>query len=674
VRRSDSLPELLCPAGSMECLYAAVMGGADAIYVGGKRFGARAYASNFDEEELRRAVNYCHLHGVKLYVTVNTLIEDSELSSALEYCSYLYSIGADAVIVADVGLISLLHRHLPELELHASTQLSVHNASGAEAAFEMGCSRVVPARELSRANIETLTERTRAEVEVFLHGALCVCHSGQCLFSSLVGGRSGNRGECAQPCRLPYGKGEYPLSLRDLCLAGHIRELIDSGVASLKIEGRMKSADYVYTVARIYRRLLDEGRDARPEEQEELRRAFSRGGFTDGYFTGKLSGGMLGIRTDADKQDSRSVSGKVFEPIRTSVRACASFRLGAPATLTLYNSKKRVTVTGDTPTEAINAPLTENALRARISKMGGTLLTLAEDDIEIDLDEGINLSPAAINALRRKAVERFEDSRRGEEPITIPALRFKKHKAQPLRAATLMREATFSDELCSKFDIVFLPLFSEDSALAGVKGVHLPAVITDSELPSVKKRLAEVSRLGIKFAEIGNVGQISLALEAGLTPCGGFRLNITNRQTAEYFSELGVKHLTLSPELTLPKARDVGGGVIVYGRIPLMITERCFTKDSFGCERCDNAALTDRRGERFPIMREHPHRSVILNSVVTYMGDRQRELRAAGMQSLHFLFTCERAEEALAALSAFDAERPLDGKPVRRMGRRDAKQ
>lgn len=674
MRRSDKLPELLCPAGSTECLYAAVTGGADAIYVGGKRFGARAYASNFDDEEMRRAVNYCHLHGVKLYVTVNTLIEDSELPAALEYCSYLYSIGVDAVIVADVGLIAMLHRHLPELELHASTQLSVHNALGAEAAYDMGCRRVVPARELSLSNIKALTDGTRAEVEVFLHGALCVCHSGQCLFSSLVGGRSGNRGECAQPCRLPYGKGEYSLSLRDLCLAGHIRELIDSGVASLKIEGRMKSADYVYTVSRIYRRLLDEGRNARPEEQEELRRAFSRGGFTDGYFTGKLGKNMLGVRSDADKQDSRAIRGKTFEPIRTPVRAKASFKLGEPSTLTFYNDEKSVAVTGDEPVAAINAPLTKDALISRLSKMGNTMLSLSPDHIEIRLEDGLNLSPAAINALRRSAAERFEDSSRCKDPINIPSIESKRYESEPLRTATIMRPHTLSQELSQEFDVIFLPLFSDDEELSRVNGVHLPSVIMDSELPAAKKRLEEAAGLGIKYAEISNVGQISPVLEAGLIPCGGFRLNITNRRTAEYFSSLGVKNLTLSPELTLPKSRDVGGGAIVYGRIPLMITERCFTKDSFGCDMCDKAALTDRKGEKFPILREHPHRSVILNSAITYMGDKQRDLRAAGLNNLHFLFTTESAAEALSAIRAFNAERPLEGKPVRRMGRRDSKQ
>ena len=277
MRRKDNLPELLAPAGDFECLVAAVKGGADAVYIGGKMFSARAYAKNFDVDEIKRAVTYCHLHRVKLYVTMNILIFGSELSEAVAFAKELYRAGVDALIVADVGLICALRREVPDFELHASTQMSVNNSIGADLAYDLGCTRVVLARELSGKNMKDVTEKCKAETEVFLHGALCVCHSGQCLFSSMIGGRSGNRGECAQPCRLPYNNGKYILSLSDLSLAEHITELIDSGVASLKIEGRMKSPDYVYTVTSIYRRLLDENRNSSKAENSKLERAFSRG-------------------------------------------------------------------------------------------------------------------------------------------------------------------------------------------------------------------------------------------------------------------------------------------------------------------------------------------------------------------------------------------------------------
>ena len=236
MKRKNNLPELLAPAGSFECLLAAVEAGADAVYVGGKKFGARAYAKNFDLDELSSAVRYCHLHGVKLYVTVNTLVLDLEMADVVEYAARLWEIGVDALIISDLGALAEIKKQVPDLELHASTQMSIHNTAGADAACGMGCVRAVLARELSLSDIRSVVENSRAEVEVFLHGALCVCHSGQCLFSSLVGGRSGNRGECAQPCRLPYNNGKYALSLKDLSSASLVRELVDSGVASLKIE------------------------------------------------------------------------------------------------------------------------------------------------------------------------------------------------------------------------------------------------------------------------------------------------------------------------------------------------------------------------------------------------------------------------------------------------------
>ena len=251
MKRETDLPELLAPAGSMEALYAAVQGGADAVYLGGKSFGARAFAKNFDAEAMKEAVRYCHIHGVRVYVTVNTLVYEREIETWLAYCRSLYAMGVDALIVTDLGGISLLRKYLPDMELHASTQMGIHNSEGVAAAAALGLRRAVVARECSLADLSLMAERAPLELEVFLHGALCVCHSGQCLFSSLVGGRSGNRGECAQPCRLPYGEGKYPLSLKDLSLATHITELIGAGVSSLKIEGRMKSADYVFGVTRI---------------------------------------------------------------------------------------------------------------------------------------------------------------------------------------------------------------------------------------------------------------------------------------------------------------------------------------------------------------------------------------------------------------------------------------
>jgi len=300
------LPELLAPAGSYEALEAAVAGGADAVYLGGTMLNARMNAANFDDDEMQRALKFAHSNGVRIFVTLNTAVLDRELDAAVRYAAKLCGWGVDALIIADLGLASLINKYVPELPLHASTQVSGHNSYAAKFLCERGFERMVAAREMSREGLRELVEKSPIEIECFIHGAYCVSHSGQCLMSWVQGGRSGNRGECAQPCRMKYNGG-YPLSLKDLTLSDHVPELIDIGVSSLKIEGRMKSPDYVYGVTRIWRRLLDERRSANKNEAETLTKLFSRSGFTDGYFTSNIGTHMLGVRTDSDKSASRTV-------------------------------------------------------------------------------------------------------------------------------------------------------------------------------------------------------------------------------------------------------------------------------------------------------------------------------------------------------------------------------
>jgi len=301
-------PELLVPAGSPEALDAAINAGADAIYFGGTLFNARMNAANFDDAAVCRAAEKCRANNVRSYITFNTLILDRELDAALKYAEFLYSAGVDALILADRGLAALIHDEMPDFELHASTQMSGHNTDAAKYLAGAGFSRMVCAREMSFESISKLVADSPIEIEMFVHGAHCVSHSGQCLMSSVIGGRSGNRGECAQPCRLGYN-GSFPLSLKDMCLAGHITEITSSGVASLKIEGRMKSPSYVYGVASIYRKLLDEDRNAEPRDIKKLAELFSRGGFTDGYFTHKISDSMLGVRSENDKSATKKAGG-----------------------------------------------------------------------------------------------------------------------------------------------------------------------------------------------------------------------------------------------------------------------------------------------------------------------------------------------------------------------------
>lgn len=672
------LPELLAPAGDFECLVAAVRGGADAVYIGGKEFSARAYAKNFEIEEIKKAVSYCHLHGVKLYVTMNILVYDNEMDEALSFAEALYLAGVDALIIADLGLIGRIRQRLPDFELHASTQMSIHNSVGADIAYDLGCSRVVLARELSGDNMREVTEVCKAETEVFLHGALCVCHSGQCLFSSMIGGRSGNRGECAQPCRLPYNDGKYVLSLSDLSLAKHIKELISYGISSLKIEGRMKSPDYVYTVTSIYRGLLDENRDSSKKEDQRLAAAFSRSGFTDGYFTNNTFGKMTGIRTEEDKRISKNTEKGDFTPDRIPVKAKVQILKGAESVMTLsykYSDSRSVTVRGAEAQDAISAPLTVSGVKERLAKMGNTFLSLLPEDIELTLDDGVNMSPSLLNALRRSAVEEFESFERKSLPEANSV-----NNELPKSSVSIKRSALFYNpsalrdvdvEDLSYFDAVFAPLSEYPSCASRANGIYIPPVIMENELEDVRKMMKSASESGALYALVGNLSHVALAREYSLTPVGDIRLNACNADTARTLKGIGVAHLILSAELTAKQARDIGDGVVVYGRLPLMITEKCFMKDNFGCDRCGKCSLTDRKGVKFPMMREYKHRNIIFNSACTYMGDKTNELSFKDGAIRHFIFSIENTSEILSVIDAFKKgkEYPLKG-AFRRMGKR----
>jgi len=668
--RRAGIPELLAPAGSFEALVAAIEAGADAVYVGGKSFGARAFAKNFDMDELNRAAVYTRLHGKKLYVTVNTLILDKEIEALTEYARALRKISPNAIIAADLGVIKIFREIAPEIEIHASTQMTIHNSIGADEAYRLGCKRVVLARELSLESIKTTTEACLPEVEIFLHGALCVSVSGQCLMSSLVGGRSGNRGECAQPCRLPYNSG-YPLSLRDLSLASHVTELIDAGVASLKIEGRMKSPDYVYTVTSIYRRLLDEGRNANDSELRALEKAFSRGGFTDGYFTGKTFSKMTGVRSDANKRDSREIDSHDYLPQKLGISARASFTFGKPSELTLCLGDKCVTAYGDSPMPAEKAPLSDDDLKTRLSKMGNTFFFLDKSAIDLELDEGINLSPGAINALRRKAVSLLEGARDDVADIQLSEPPEASRRLGKFNSALFFNENVLSSvEESGKlqgFDAVFLPLMTEKYTKM-TNGVYIPPVIHEAELSEVREKLGKAGTLGIKYALVGNISHVSLAKEAGLVPIGDFRLNVTNSYAKAGYTALGIERIILSPEISLAMARDIGGGEIVMGKIPLMLTERCFIKENFSCDKCGKTALSDRTGAKFSIIREWKHRNIIFNSIPTYMGDKKSELARAGLNHSHFIFSDESSARVIELIEAYETGASITS--ARRIGSR----
>ncbi len=652
------LPELLSPAGSIAALEAAVEGGADAVYIGGASFNARINAKNFTREDICEAVRLCHRYGVKLYQTLNTMLYDRELDAFLRDAYSSAEAGVDAFIVSDLGAASLLRKYIPDVDLHASTQASVHSSDGARELERLGFTRLVPARELSLENIKNLVNNTSLEVEIFIHGALCVSHSGQCLFSSLVGGRSGNRGLCAQPCRLPYcaadisERGErYPLSLKDLSLCSHVEEIIDSGVSSLKIEGRMKSPEYVYTVTRIWRELLDAKRSATGEELSALYGAFSRGGFTDGYFTERINKKMLGVRSDEDKSVSREL--EKFSGISRKIPIDVAARVieGEPMSLTLTCKDISVVATGDVAQAAINAPLDSERVKTSLSKLGDTPYIIK--NIDIELSEKTMVPISRLNSLRRDAVSLLDaailgNSERefGAPPEYIPRKRRRIKNRSAVNEARFLFPEQISERARSFFDTVYLPL---ERYTSDADGFIMPAVVFDSEREEVIEKMRRAVGMGAERCIISNIGQIAMAKEVGVEFSGDFRFNAANGETLSELKNLGLSSVILSPETTLPQIRDIDGdfSVIVYGKIPLMTLEKCIIRDLWGCERCENVSpdrmtyLRDRRGAEFAVARDFRHRNIIYNSLPTSMSDRQDALAEAGVSKRHFIFTDE---------------------------------
>ena len=648
-KRIQPLPELLCPAGSPEALDAAIEGGADAVYLGGTTFNARMNAHNFGGDALRSAVLRAHSYGVKVYLTLNTLVGDREISAALVAAEEAANAGVDALIVADFGVAAALHRTFPTLELHASTQASSHNSLSAQKLKEIGFSRIVIARETPAADLFETVKNSPLEIEMFIHGALCVSHSGQCLFSSLVGGRSGNRGECAQPCRLPFackkGGCSYPLSLKDLSLAEHVPALIESGVASLKIEGRMKAPEYVRDTTRIWRRLLDERRAATPDEMRELASIFSRGGFTDGYYREEIDVKMLGVRSEDDKSASRTLTPFVGITRKVPLDFAVRMKENEPITLTVSDKSRQICVTGDVPQAALTAPLSAEHLERNLSKLGGTPYSVGSFIVE--MDDRLMLPVSRLNDLRRRAIAVWDAEFAPKTIEKAPYVMQKsQHVCQKTRSARFYTPEQITPAARDFFDRIYLPLGKESEE---VGGVVLPPVIFERDLQRVAKMLTTAAAKGARYALVGNLGHIEIVKQAGLIPVGDFRFNVTNCETVRVLEDMGISSVILSPELSLPQARDIKGdtSLIVYGRIPLMTVEKCVIREVSDCDTCDkNAAiLTDRRGVRFPVLREWEHRNVIYNSLPTSMSDRQDQLLKAGIIAEHFLFSTETPDE-----------------------------
>lgn len=672
--------ELLSPAGSREAVTAAVQSGAGAVYLGFGDYNARRGAQNFTRESLAEAVAYCHVRGVKVYLTLNTLLSDGELPGAVEEARFASEVGADAVLVQDLGVLEAVRRAVPDLPLHASTQMSLMNLDGVKRAADLGCTRAVLARELSRDQIGYICAHSPIEIEVFGHGAQCMCYSGQCFFSSVIGTRSGNRGLCAQPCRLNYGWGDRAdrplLSLKDMSLAKHLRELEELGVACLKIEGRMKRPEYVAVVTSIYAHALREGREPTSEELEQLRAAFSRQGFTDGYFRDDTGRHMFGTRQEEREPKELFAAARADygrEHPLVALTGALTLREGEPMALTLSDGVRQVTARGEAPQRAKMRPTTPEEARERIQKTGGT--PYAVTALEVEAGEGLMAPAAQLNALRREALEELTALR--AQPPARRSLPFVPENGDqgsnagaPVFTVALHDASQLTDALLARRPaVVYLPLEEAlkvrdrfgDMAGQGVEpSVILPRVLWDREVPEVERALAELKRSGARSVLVGNLGGISLAERVGLPARGDFGLEVYNSQCAGAYREMGLQSATLSFEQRLSRVRDqkkpLPSELIVYGRLPLMITENCIYKARDGkCRRgCEaRQGILDRKKARFPVLRAWGCRNEIFNGVPLWLADRRQELERCGLWALRLNFVLEKPEDCVRIFDAY---------------------
>ena len=671
--------ELLSPAGSMESVEAAVQNGADAVYFGYGAFNARRNAKNFTPEQAAQAVSYCHLRGVKVHLTLNTLLTDRELPLAAQLAAQASDMGVDALIVQDLGVVRMLKQAAPDLPLHASTQMSVHSLDGVKRCADLGFQRVVLSRELSRDQLEYICARSPVEIETFAHGALCMCYSGQCYFSAVIGERSGNRGLCAQPCRLKYGWGNkadgYPLSLKDASMVEHLRELKKMGVACLKLEGRMKRPENVAVVTRIYANAIKENREPTRQELEELELAFSRQGFTDGYYMDRKDPQMFGVREEMPEPKELFSRARATyengenrkEPVQFFAKICA----GQPAQAAVQDREGHlVTVEGPEPESAVNVPLTREKVAGQLSRTGGT--PYACEKAVVRIDEGLSLPLSALNAMRRQALEELSQQRvalpeRRTGPFR-PGVRYESRRQPPVFTLSLRRAEQLSDQLLALSPaLIYLPVeelsahpeLLERTRAAGVPvGAALPRICWDREWPQVKEALADLKKRGVDQALCPTWDGVERALQLGLRARGDFGLNTFNSQALKQLRQMGLESATLSFELKLAQIRDLSKAIdtefIAYGRLPLMITENCIVYNHSGQHTCAGVnQLVDRKGERFPVVKAFGCRNEILNAKKIFLADKAADWQRLGLWAARLQFTTENAAECVQVLSRY---------------------
>lgn len=673
--------ELLAPAGSPEGVRAAVQNGADAIYLGFGGFNARRNAKNFTETDFAQAAEYCRMRGVKVYVTLNTLVTDREKDRIAVLGRQAWTMGADAVLVQDLGVARILRQVCPDMPLHASTQMSLHTLEGVKLAADMGLQRVVLSRELRREDIAAIAAESPVELEIFVHGALCMCHSGQCFMSSVIGRRSGNRGLCAQPCRMAYthdGTGtEYPLSMKDNCLVRYVGELEKMGIASLKIEGRMRRPEYAAIVTGIYSRAIREHTAPTAQEMETLRQAFSREGFTDGYYTDRLGPEMFGVRKEEEKHVTSLYTNarKGYlngEFQRVPVRFAAKVEADTPIRLVaLDGDNHAAAVEGAVPEDAFHRPLTETTLQTQLYKTGGTPFYCTE--VRSQVAPGLSLSMSDVNDLRRRALAELLEQRRqlperrvaGHSPVPEVA----GPETPPVLTVQVQRTSQLSPELAARRPaVVYYPL---EETLTGRAALEpflrtpetevcavLPRVFRDAEWPQLRKLLEQARRIGVSSALCGNLGQLRPVKACGFEVRGDFGLNVFNSDTMAVLRELRLKSVTASFELRLEAIRDLSKALpteaILYGRLPLMITENCIVKNCKGMCGCEHfAGISDRTGATFPVLKAWGCRNLLLNSKKLFLADRPEHWMHLGLWGGRLYCTTENAAECVAIYDTY---------------------
>lgn len=675
--------EILAPVGNKEMLRAAVFSGADAVYLGFSGFNARTSADNFNADTLKDAVSFCHARGVAVHVALNTTVYGGELPALEQAIRAVAASGADAVICQDLAVATLIDKIAPQLPRHGSTQMSVHSLQGALELKELGFTRVVLARELSMPEVEHITKHCGIETECFVHGALCMCVSGQCYMSAFLGGRSGNRGSCAGPCRLPFEANALPegkpgrlhhLSLKDNSVIDKLDKLQALGVASAKIEGRLRTPEYV--AAAVSACLA--GREGRAYDRDLLKNAFSRSGFTSGYLDGKIDGTMFGVRSEADAEQTK----KTLPMLRELYRRERS-RVPVKMKLEIEEGGEKLTVTdadgskafayGDAEPQPARTDPTESLHRS-LAKTGGTPFAVEDQDITVEMDGGPWFIPGgAVNELRREALDALLKKREVLRPWPtteehVPALPLRTLPPHRTLRARFESWEQVPERALDGIEYLILPIAQADRVPREWRAktlLELPRVMFGKLEEDTARRIAATQDAGFAGYEVSNIAHLRLC--RGLPMSGSFGLNITNQLAAQFYADNGLSSMLILPEVkdsdisTIAPTRNgrpVPTGVLVYGHMPLMITRACPLQNIHDCAHCDKTGvLTDRKAKKFPVRCGLGVRT-IYNPVPIYMGDKPGALTVDYGVAY---FTLESREEAAKILEMIRTHAPFEG-------------